>query len=333
MVTAFGVSEVSSAQQNVPSLTDAQLKALTQLGMQVETHYGQPMDIEWALANEEFILLQSRYITTPPKPTTHLERAYSIAEVDNEVVEEARQEEIQKLKACAERHGTVWCHHNLAEVLPAPLPMTWKIMKEFMSGAGGLGKAYRGLGFYPSERVHNEGILDLICGRIYVNLNREAELHFEGFPFAHDFNALKQNPQEAMYAQAQTDITRSNASFWLKLPLHIIRMSKAEMRLRQCRSDFAQLLTEKVFPTFQEEVEAERNISYSDLTDAELVGKFKKWRTKTLDGLRTESPYRYTSCGVFTSTIGGGSSEVLERNRSKNLREQAYEWDFWQSHR
>ena len=313
MVTASGVSEVSSAQQNVPSLTDAQLKALTQLGMQVETHYGQPMDIEWALANEEFILLQSRYITTAPKPTTHLERAYSIAEVDNEVVEEARQEEIQKLKACAERHGTVWCHHNLAEVLPAPLPMTWKIMKEFMSGAGGLGKAYRGLGFYPSERVHNEGILDLICGRIYVNLNREAELHFEGFPFAHDFNALKQNPQEAMYAQAQTDITRSNASFWLKLPLHIIRMSKAEMRLRQCRSDFAQLLTEKVFPTFQEEVEAERNISYSDLTDAELVGKFKKWRTKTLDGFAPKA--------LTATLLAGFSLQRLEAALQKCLNE------------
>ena len=313
MVTASGVSEVSSAQQNVPSLTDAQLKALTQLGMQVETHYGQPMDIEWALAHEEFILLQSRYITTPPKPTTHLERAYSIAEVDNEVVEEARQEEIQKLKACAERHGTVWCHHNLAEVLPAPLPMTWKIMKEFMSGAGGLGKAYRGLGFYPSERVHNEGILDLICGRIYVNLNREAELHFEGFPFAHDFNALKQNPQEAMYAQAQTDITRSNASFWLKLPLHIIRMSKAEMRLRQCRSDFAQLLTEKVFPTFQEEVEAERNISYSDLTDAELVGKFKKWRTKTLDGFAPKA--------LTATLLAGFSLQRLEAALQKCLNE------------
>lgn len=313
MVTAFGVSEVSSAQQNVPSLTDAQLKALTQLGMQVETHYGQPMDIEWALANEEFILLQSRYITTPPKPTTHLERAYSIAEVDNEVVEEARQEEIQRLKACAERHGTVWCHHNLAEVLPAPLPMTWKIMKEFMSGAGGLGKAYRGLGFYPSERVHNEGILDLICGRIYVNLNREAELHFEGFPFAHDFNALKQNPQEAMYAQAQTDITRSNASFWLKLPLHIVRMSKAEMRLRQCRSDFAQLLTEKVFPTFQEEVEAERNISYSDLTDAELVGKFKKWRTKTLDGFAPKA--------LTATLLAGFSLQRLEAALQKCLNE------------
>ena len=282
MVTAAGVSVVPSTQQDVPSLTDAQLKELTQLGMRVETHYGQPMDIEWALANGQFVLLQSRYITTLRKSITHREQELAPTGV-NEAVEEIRQKEIQILAAHAEVNGTVWCHHNLAEVLPAPLPMTWEIMKKFMSGASGLGKAYRDLGFYPSERVNNEGILDLICGRIYVNLNREAELHFDGFPFAHDFNALKQNPQEAMYAQAETDITRSNASFWLKLPLHIIRMSRAEMRLRKYRSSFAQLLTEEVFPAFQEEVEAERDIPYSDLTDVELVTKFKEWRTKTLD--------------------------------------------------
>ena len=282
MVTAAGVSVVPSTQQDVLSLTDAQLKELTQLGMRVETHYGQPMDIEWALANGQFVLLQSRYITTLRKSITHREQELAPTGV-NEAVEEIRQKEIQILAAHAEVNGTVWCHHNLAEVLPAPLPMTWEIMKKFMSGAGGLGKAYRDLGFYPSERVNNEGILDLICGRIYVNLNREAELHFDGFPFAHDFNALKQNPQEAMYAQAETDITRSNASFWLKLPLHIIRMSRAEMRLRKYRSSFAQLLTEEVFPAFQEEVEAERDIPYSDLTDVELVTKFEEWRAKTLD--------------------------------------------------
>jgi pyruvate,water dikinase len=236
MVTATGVSEVASAQQDVSSLTDTQLKKLTQLGMQVEAHYGQPMDIEWALADGQFVLLQARHVTVRD----------TASKASKETVEELRQEEIQILEARAEPHGTVWCHHNLAEVLPTPLPMTWGIMKTFMSGAGGLGKAYRGLGFYPSGRLDDEGILDLICGRIYVNLNREAELHFEGFPFAHDFAALKRNPQQAMYAQAQTDITRSNASFWLKLPLHIVRMSKAEMRLRQCRSDFDRLLTEEV---------------------------------------------------------------------------------------
>ena len=305
MVTAAGVSEVPSTQQDAPSLTDIQLTELTQLGMRVETHYGQPMDIEWALANGQFVLLQSRYITTSPESTTHLERAYSIPEVDNEIsVEKIRQEEIQILKARAEGHEIVWCHHNLAEVLPAPLPMTWEIMKKFMSGAGGLGKAYRDLGFYPSERVNTEGVLDLICGRIYVNLNREAELHFDGFPFAQDFNALKQNPQEAMYAQAQTDITRSNASFWLKLPLHIIRMSRAEMRLRKYRSDFARLLTEEVFPTFQEGVEAERDISYSDLTAVELVTKFEEWRAKTLDDFAPKA--------LIATLLAGFSLQRLE---------------------
>ncbi len=313
MVTATGVSVVPSAQQDAPSLTDAQLKELTHLGMRVETHYGHPMDIEWALTDGQFMLLQSRHITTSATSITHLNQAHSIPKVDKKAIEKVRQAEIQILEARAEEQGTVWCHHNLAEVLPAPLPMTWEIMKKFMSGAGGLGKAYRGLGFYPSERVNAEGILDLICGRIYVNLNREAELHFDGFPFAHDFNALKRNPQEAMYAQAQTDITRSNASFWVKLPLHIIRMSRAEMHLRQHRSDFARLLIEEVFPAFQKEVEAERNISYSDLTDTELVTKFEEWRAKTLDDFAPKA--------LTATLLAGFSLQRLEVALQKCLNE------------
>lgn len=308
MVTAAGVSAVPSAQQDVPSLTNAQLKELTRLGRQIETFYGQPMDIEWALTAGQFVLLQSRHITT-----TSPEQVYPTSATDKKTLEELRQEEIQTLAVRAEVDGTVWCHHNLAEVLPAPLPMTWEIMKQFMSGGGGLGKAYRDLGFYPSEQVNTEGILDLICGRIYVNLNREAELHFKGFPFAHDFNALKQNPQEAMYAQAQTDITRSNAAFWLKLPLHITRMSRAEMRLRQCRSDFAQLLTETVFPAFQAEVEAERGVPYASLTNAELVTKFEEWRAKTLDAFAPKA--------LTATLLAGFSLQRLEAALQKRLNE------------
>lgn len=313
MVTAAGVSEVLPAQQDAPSLTDVQLTELTQLGMQVETFYGKPMDIEWAFADAQFVLLQARHITTPVPVTTSSARVHPTSGTDTESVEKLRQEEIQKLEAYSETHGTVWCHHNLAEVLPAPLPMTWAIVKEFMSGTGGLGKAYRCLGFHPSKRVDSEGTLDLICGRIYVNLNREAELHFDGFPLAHDFNALKQNPQQAMYAQAQTDITRSNASFWLKLPLHIIRMSKAEMRLRQYRSDFDRVLTEEIFPAFQTEVEAERNLSYSDLSDAELVAKFRIWRAKTLDDFAPEA--------LTATLLAGFSLQRLEAALQKHLNE------------
>ena len=306
MVTATGVSAVSSAQQDVPSLTDAQLIELTQLGMQVEDFYGQPMDIEWALVDEQFVLLQARHITTSVSSTLG---------TDKDSVEKLRQEEIRGLAGRAEAHGTVWCHHNIAEVLPAPLPMTWAIVKEFMSGTGGLGKAYRGLGFHPSKRTDNEGILDLICGRIYVNLNREAELHFDGFPFAHDFNALKQNPQQAMYAQAVPDITRSTASFWLKLPLHVIRMSKAEMRLRKCRADFDQRLTENIFPAFQAEVEAEQKLPDADLSDAELVLKFQTWRAKTLDD--------FAPTALTATLLAGFSLQRLETALQKCLDETA----------
>ncbi len=315
MVTAAGVGEVLPAQQDVSSLTDVQLKELTQLGMQVETFYGKPMDIEWALVNVQFVLLQARHITTSVTATTSAEHVHPTSGVDTASVEKLRQEEIQKLEAYTETHGTVWCHHNIAEVLPAPLPMTWTIVKAFMSGAGGLGKAYRGLGFHPSQRVDSEGTLDLICGRVYVNLNREAELHFDGFPLAHDFNALKQNPQQAMYAQAQTDITRSNASFWLKLPLHIIRMSSAEMQLRRIRSDFDRLLIEEIFPTFQKEVEAEREQLYLDLSDTELVAKFQTWRVKTLDDFAPKA--------LTATLLAGFSLQRLEAALQKHLNETA----------
>ena len=309
MVTAAGVSEVLSAKQDVPSLTDTQLQELMRLGMQVENLYGQPMDIEWALSDVQFVLLQARHITTSAAST------YPTLGTDKESVEKLHQAEIQRLEVHIETHGTVWCHHNIAEVLPAPLPMTWAIVSQFMSGAGAFGKAYRGLGFYPSKRVDSEGILDLICGRIYVNLNRESELYFDGFPFAYDFNALKQHPQQAMYVQVKTDITRSPGSFWLKLPLHIIRMSRAEMRLRRVRSDFDFLLTGEVFPTFQKEVETEREFSYSDLSDAELVVKFQTWRAKTLDDFAPK---------VLTATLlAGFSLHRLEAALRKHLDETA----------
>ncbi len=319
MITDTGVSQVPAAQQDVPSLTDAQLKELTQLGLRVERHYEQPMDIEWALAGGEFVLLQARYITTPSGFTAPFEHTHSPAEVDEEFIENLRQGEIHLLKIYTDQHGTVWCHHNLAEVLPAPLPMTWSIMKKFMSGTGGLGTAYRSLGFHPSKRVDDEGILDLICGRIYVNLNREAELHFDGFPFAHDFDALKQNPQQAMYAQAATDITRSTTSFWLKLPLHVVRMSRAEMRLRQYRSDFDQMLSAQAFPAFQSEVEAEWDISHSELSDAELIGKFLTWCTKTLDDFAPKALTATLLAGFSLQRLEAALQKCVDETAAKSI--------------
>jgi len=45
-------------------LTDDQLRALVDVGERIEALFGEPQDIEWALADGEFVVLQSRPITS-----------------------------------------------------------------------------------------------------------------------------------------------------------------------------------------------------------------------------------------------------------------------------
>jgi pyruvate,water dikinase len=60
-------------------LTDAQIVRLAGLGRQIEGHFGQPQDIEWCLAEDEFHIVQSRPITTLypiPEAGDHGKRVY-----------------------------------------------------------------------------------------------------------------------------------------------------------------------------------------------------------------------------------------------------------------
>src|SRR5438874_557265 len=61
-----GTERVESAEQSkFSSLTDEQIIVLAKLGMQVETHFGTPQDIEWAIDDEgKLWLTQARPITT-----------------------------------------------------------------------------------------------------------------------------------------------------------------------------------------------------------------------------------------------------------------------------
>ena len=52
------------AQGTRPTLTDAQVIRLAQLGRRIEAHFGHPQDIEWCLVGDDFAFVQSRPITT-----------------------------------------------------------------------------------------------------------------------------------------------------------------------------------------------------------------------------------------------------------------------------
>ncbi|MGC9543820.1 rifamycin-inactivating phosphotransferase [Streptomyces sp. UG1] len=62
---------IDSRRQKQPTLTDAQVVRLVELGRRIEAHFGRPQDIEWCLVDDDFRIVQSRPITTLfPTPET-----------------------------------------------------------------------------------------------------------------------------------------------------------------------------------------------------------------------------------------------------------------------
>jgi phosphohistidine swiveling domain-containing protein len=59
-----GTSEEKASRGDVTSLSDPQLRELAKVGMAIAKHYGRPQDIEWAWAQGQLFILQSRPITT-----------------------------------------------------------------------------------------------------------------------------------------------------------------------------------------------------------------------------------------------------------------------------
>jgi pyruvate,water dikinase len=271
------------------TLNDDQLVELGRLGLRVEAYFKEPCDIEWALSAGRFFLLQARPIrraegvsplmaesigelTPPARPDVERERV--------------RQEEIATLRARAEPTGTVWSRYNLSEVLPEPTPMTWAIVRRFMSGRGGFGLMYRDLGFDPDPALDEEGVFDLVCGRPYCNLSREPRLYFRILPFEHNFAALRAAPHKAIYPQPTLNAARAGWRFWLLAPYFIpkamIQMISADQRQRDSGRTLAQHLREELFPAFAAETAQGTAEDLTRLDGPALLERLEHWTRRTL---------------------------------------------------
>jgi pyruvate,water dikinase len=276
-VTATGTEPVPAEKQAAACVTDQQLRQLAELGRKVEEFYGAPRDVEWAWAEGQFWVLQARPITTP----------------DAAEREAVRRAEIAALAAKADPRGTVWSRFNLSEILPEPTPMTWSIVRRFMSGRGGFGLMFRDLGFEPDPSLDDDGVFDLVCGRPYCNLSREARLHYKDLPFEHPFAVLKKSPHKALYPKPVINHARLGWRFWLfmpvALPLMTFRFMKADLRRQKIRETFPDRFRDEIVPAFLQEVEAEAAIDLRALDDTTLLDRLEHGIVRTLYDFARES--------------------------------------------
>lgn len=258
------------------SLSDAQLRELATLALRIEQHYGKPVDIEWGLADGQFAMLQAR-------PIRGLDIA---AEVDL-----ALPQERQRLAQLAGASRHVWIIHNLAETLRFPTPLTWDIMRRFMTGDGGFGRLYQSLGYRPSPRVRQEGFLELIAGRIYADPRRLAQLFWDGMPLTYNLDALDAHaPAAALdHAPDTFDPHLADGRFLRSLPANLLGMFRASRRARLGRAQAATLFMDRTLPPYLCEVRRRRNLPLSDMADDQLLAELRSRLEFTLDQFAPQS--------------------------------------------
>lgn len=294
-----------------PSLTDDQVTELAKLGLRVESYFQRPSDIEWALSAGQFYLLQARAIkglagdAKPHAGSGDPER------------EKVRQEEIATLSARAEPGGTVWSRFNLSEILPEPTPMTWAIVRRFMSVRGGFGLMYKDLGFEPDPALGEEGVFDLVCGRPYYNLSREPRMQHRRLPFEHNFAALKANPAKAIYPQPTFNPSRAGWRFWLFLPLIFFRMTRSAVQLNATSKTFADKLRKEIIPAFSTAADTEAAKDLSGLSNQALLEKLDEWIRRTLNDFARDSLKPTALAAVAMNTLERGLTRPLGQERAR----------------
>lgn len=275
VLSADGRASVGAADD--ASLSEEQVEELGRLGRRVEEYYRHPCDIEWALSGGQFVLLQSRAIKV------------SAAAVDPAEKQRLQQAEIDRLKTLSEPRGTVWARFNLSEILPEPTPMTWSIVRPFMSVRGGYGLMYRDLGFDPDPELGDESPFDLIAGRVFCNLSREPRLQYGNLPFEHDFQKLKADPARAIYPTAAFNPRQATLGFWFRFPVYAIRQWWGESkRLGELRT-FADRYERTIAPEFIAATSRAAEENWDHLTNADLLDRLQTWRRMTLVDFTRES--------------------------------------------
>lgn len=131
---------VPEDKHRVPVLTSKQVMELAHIGIAIEQLYGHAMDIEWALKDEHFFIVQARPITTLSDKTVELE-TWNDSLASN----------------------CLWTNANLGEAVPDVMtPCTWSLIQIFMSEAT---SPMFAKGIKEYKPIGNIG------GRFYMNLS------------------------------------------------------------------------------------------------------------------------------------------------------------------
>ncbi|PIB25711.1 hypothetical protein BFP76_00860 [Amylibacter kogurei] len=131
---------------------------LVKMGQTIEKLFGCPQDIEWAYADNQFYVVQSRDITTTP-----------IGNDPKSVVFQEWNRIFDQINTAAP-HEILFEQDEMSELLPRPTPMSFSIMSQIWRAGGPVDLASRQLGLRYDVPENTPGSLALLFGKTYCNV-------------------------------------------------------------------------------------------------------------------------------------------------------------------
>jgi len=136
-------------QSGAPLLSEAQLAELVALGRRAEAHFGEPQDIEWAIAGGRLFLLQSRPITTIAQASRS---AYALTPPGLDDWNRANEQPPQPYDR--------WTRTNVGENLPFPVtPLTETMLLDLYLPDQSVEERGRGMRRFYGRLYFNEGAM------------------------------------------------------------------------------------------------------------------------------------------------------------------------------
>jgi len=165
--TAYRYGVVSGVALDETDQAPINLKPLILLGQKIEEVFGSPQDIEWAYANGHFYILQARDITVFAQQ----------AGTPKAILEQERHRLLSHLNGENNDDDAVLQQNELAELLPAPTPMSFSVMERLWEIGGTTDIACQQLGMPYHVDEDSKSYLTTVFGNLYVN-NKEGKRRF-----------------------------------------------------------------------------------------------------------------------------------------------------------
>jgi pyruvate,water dikinase len=158
-----------------------------------------------------------------------------------------------------------------------------------MSGDGGLGRMYKDFGYRPSEEVRKDGFLELVCGRIYADPARTADLFWDGMPLSYDVAEVAKNPKLLESAPSRFDPEKATARFLVGLPGLVGSILRASKRMKALRRAAVERFEKEVVPPYLAWIDAKRAEDLAALPTAKVLEELEERTARVLDDFGGES--------------------------------------------